>query len=260
MTLLAVLVQDAPEPDRERISSTALAVRLLADWRDLDNARLVPGDGSLAHDGLSVLWSTIDAPYPDDLAAYCAHSRLWPPTVPPPLDHTRHTLVTTFPTDAGRDGAALLTKAVASMVALDPTIRAVLWAPADHVVLPAAFRELALDGQPSSLMLTWVACNVGAHPDGHLTGHTRGLGALGLMDVEIPSTGRDAGETLEQLHGLAQYQLADGGVIADGDTVGGSAREQIVVRHAPSAYDPGVTVLRLEPGASPRRRGLFRRA
>ena len=259
MTLLAVLVQDAPQPGRERISPTALSVRLLTDWRDLDSTRLVPGDSALSYDDLSVLWSTVDAPYPDDLAASCAHSRLWPPAAPPPLGHARHTLVTTHPGAGGRAGAELLTKAVASMVALDPTIRAVLWAPADHVVLPAAFRELAVDGQPSSLMLAWVACNVGTHPEGHLTGHTRGLGALGLMDVEVPSTRRDAGETLEQLRGLALYQLADGGVIADGATVGGSASEQIVVRHAPSAFDPGVRVLQIEPGERPRRRGLFRR-
>ncbi|KRC53569.1 MULTISPECIES: DUF4261 domain-containing protein [unclassified Nocardioides] len=258
--MLAILVQDAaPHPERAQISSTALAVRFLTDWRDVDRTKVETGDSQLTYGDLSVLWSTMNVPCPNDLALTCAHSRLWPPTAPPPVEHTRHTLVTTSPADGGRDRAELLTKAVASMVALDPSIRAVVWAPADHVTLPAAFREVAVDGQPAALMHAWVAFNVGNHPDGHLTGHTRGLGDLGLMDIEIQSTRRSAADTLEQLRGLAHYQLTEGRVIADGDTVGADARERIQVHHVPSAFDPSVTVLQIEPAAGGRKRGLFRR-
>lgn len=257
--MLAILVQDAaPHPERAQISSTALAVRFLTDWRDVDRTRVETGEASLTYGDLSVLWSTMDVPYPEDLAATCAHSRLWPSAAPPPLDHARHTLVTTMPADSGRDGAALLTKVVASMVALDPSIRAVVWTAAEHVLLPAALREVAVDGRPEALMHAWVAINVGTHPDGHLTGHTRGLGSLGLMDVEVQGTRRNAAETLEQLRGMALIQL-QGAVIADGDTVGATAREKILVRHMPSVFDPSVTVLEIGQGAGGRKRGLFRR-
>jgi len=45
---------------------------------------------------------------------------------------------------------------------------------------------------------------------------------------------------------IATYLIEQGPVIADGNTVGGSEEERVVVRHAPSMIDRPGLVYRLE--------------
>lgn len=270
-TLVALLLQDPPSAGRPATySATSLAMRLGTDWRGQAPTGIEIGtpttDGteSFSSAGRDVLWTAIDAPVPDDMDQMARHSRLWPTDAPGPTQHTRHTIVVARSDDPDstdlRGLATLLTQVVTSLVALDGSVVAVLWTPAEHLVLPAAFREVAQAMLPAPVLHAWVAFNVGNHPDGHLTGHTRGLRALGLMDIEVPST-RDSPEAvLERLRGLAQYLLDNGMTINDGDTVGSSDRERIVARHLPSAIDPSITVLTLAADADgAKKRGLFRR-
>lgn len=276
--LVAMLLQDAADARTASYSPTAVLVRMQTDWRDVRSSDVVidepseRGTHSFSVGQDHVMWTTVDVAMPgDDLAELASRSRLWPQGTPAPTEHARHTIVTVRPPDADdrADGAdpvgraRLLSRTIASMIALDSTIRAVIWAPAQHLILPAAFRELAKDPDPAALMHAWVAFNVGPDHTGKRNGHTLGLGALGLMDAEILGIG-DPGEiTLLRLRGTAHTQLTQGQVIADGDTVGASDKERILVRHQPSTFGPPATVLRLESGGGRNRdgarRGLFRR-
>ncbi|GAB2627267.1 DUF4261 domain-containing protein [Prescottella soli] len=274
MPALAMLFQDRLDAD---VTAEALAAQLKRDWPDVDFSGLVVGeeesDGDPVHldlDDSMIALLGVPAQVGDDVAEIAEHSRLWPNAEPAPVDYAAHTIVTVLRPGAGQDDAShedaiadtvLLSRVIASIIALTDTVRAVYFGSADHVILPALFRDLMKDTLPEPPLLAWVAINVGERPDGVMTGHTRGLDMLGLADVEIPDTPESAGDTFERLTGIASYLVEQGPVIGDGDTIGSTEAAEIVVDHAPSAFDSDRTVLRLKFGVdrSERKRGWFRR-
>lgn len=67
--------------------------------------------------------------------------------------------------------------------------------------------------------------------------YTLGMKQFGLMEIEVDRCGLDPQELIEFVSNLAHYLIQSGPVIADGNTVGGSAEEKILVRHRPSMVD-----------------------
>lgn len=276
MPALAMLFQDRPDVD---VTAKALAAQLLLDWPDVDFSGLAVGqdesadsDGPvcLGLDDRMIALLGVPAQVGDDVAEIAEHSRLWPNAEPAPVDYAAHTIVTVLRPGAGHDDATyedaiedavLLSRVIASIIALTDTVRAVYFGSANHVILPALFRDLMKDTLPEPPLLAWVAMNVGERPDGVMTGHTRGLDMLDLPDVEIPETPESAGDTFERLAGIVSYLVEQGPVIGDGDTIGSTEVAEIVVDHAPSAFDPERTVLRLkfDVGQNKRKRGWFGR-
>ncbi|MBZ2196562.1 DUF4261 domain-containing protein [Occultella gossypii] len=274
---LAFLMQDAPD---DSITEESLSRQLLTDWPDLDPALLSTDDSAsrtahagepapilLHYGGTMIAVMSVRSPIGDDLADIAQHSRLWPNDAPVPVDYTAHSIVSVFAAEAtghraATDQAVLLSKVIASLIGLSGGIRAVYWGSAEHVILPVLFRDLALNTLPTPLLLAWVAMNVGTRPDGVLTGHTLGLDQLGVMDIEIPNSPEDASGLLDRLVGIADYQLQNGPVIGNADTIGSVAEAQIIAHHAPSAIGDERTVLSLSfvSNQSPaRKKGLFRR-
>lgn len=271
MPTLAMLFQDRLDAD---VTEGALAAQLQLDWPDVDFSGLAVGGNESADrdapmcldlDGKMIALLTVPSPAGDDVAEIVEHSRLWPNEVPAPADYSAHTIVTVLGRGDGHEDAiadaVLLSRVVASIIALTDTVRAVYFGSADHVVLPALFRDLMLDTLPEPSLLAWVAINIGERPDGVMTGHTRGLDMLGLPDVEIPETPESAEDTFDRLTSIASYLVEQGPVINDGDTIGTTEAAEIVVDHSPSAFDPDRTVLRLKFDAdrSKRKRGWFSR-
>lgn len=271
MPALAMLFQDRLDAD---VTAEALAAQMRLDWPDVDLSGLAvdrdesadrDGPVRLDLDGRMIALLTVPSPVGDDIADIAGHSRLWPKEVPAPTDYTAHTIVTVLrPGSTDEDAiadAVLLSRVVASLVALSGTIRAVYFGSANHIILPALFRDLVKDVLPEPPLLAWVAINVGRRPDGVMTGHTRGLDMLDLPDIDIPDTPESAGDTFDRLTGIASYLLEEGPVINDGDTIGSTEVAEIVVDHAPSDIDPERTVLRLrfDAGQGKRKRGWFGR-
>ncbi|QBJ95442.1 DUF4261 domain-containing protein [Rhodococcus sp. ABRD24] len=271
MPALAMLFQDRLDAD---ITAEALAAQLHLDWPDVDFSDLAADQDASADrdgpvcldlDGRMIALLTVPSPVGDDVADIAEHSRLWPKHVPAPTDYAAHTIVTVLRPGSAEDeaiaDAVLLSRVIASLVALSGTIRAVYFGSANHIILPELFRDLVKDVLPEPPLLAWVAINVGQRPDGGMTGHTRGLQMLDLPDIEIPATPESAGDTFDRLTGIASYLLEQGPVIADGDTIGSTEAAEIVVDHAPSDVDPERTVLRLrfDAGQRTRKRGWFGR-
>lgn len=273
---LAMLLQSQLDPT---LTAEALLTQMRSDWPDLDPSLLrlgeaPPGDDEggqadddspmqcLEYGDALIALMPIPVPIGDDIDQICAHSRLWPNATPAPVDYAAHTIVTvmTFGKDGQDDSqlvaqAALLSRVLASAIALSESIQAVYFGSANHVVLPGLFRELAQATLPEPMPIAWVAINVGARPDGVMTGHTRGMDMLGLMDVEIPETQDSAEDVFGRLTGIVDYLIENGMVISDGDTLGASAEERIRVVYGPSALDPERQVMRLQredvPAAKP---------
>jgi len=74
-------------------------------------------------------------------------------------------------------------------------------------------------------------------PPAEIGMYTLGLKQFGLMEIEIDRCGMDLGELFEFVSNLAHYLVMSGPVIKDGNTVGGSEEERILVRHRPSMID-----------------------
>lgn len=263
---LAMLLQSQLDPT---LTAEALLAQMRSDWPDLDPSLLrlgeMPADGEdkeagedespmqcLEYGDCLIALMPIPVRIGDDIDQIGAHSRLWPDATPAPVDYAAHTIVTVM--EFGKDGqdtnlvaqAALLSRVLASAIALSDGIQAVYFGSANHVVLPALFRELAQATLPAPMPIAWVAINVGERPDGVMTGHTRGMDMLGLMDIEIAGTQDSAEEVFGRLTGIVDYLVENGMVISDGDTLGATAEERIRVVYGPSALDPERQVMRLQ--------------
>ena len=75
--------------------------------------------------------------------------------------------------------------------------------------------------------------------------YTLGMSQFGLMDIEVDRCRMDLQELFEFVSNIAHYLIRSGPVIADGNTVGGSAEERILVRHRPSMIDQGRRVYKI---------------
>lgn len=67
--------------------------------------------------------------------------------------------------------------------------------------------------------------------------YTLGMRQFGLMDIEVDRCKMDVEDLFEFVSNIAHYLIQSGPVIADGNTIGGSKDERIVVRHRPSMID-----------------------
>ncbi len=67
--------------------------------------------------------------------------------------------------------------------------------------------------------------------------YTLGMPQFGLMDIEVDSCRMPVGDLFEFVSNIAHYLIQSGPVIEDGNTVGGSEDERILVRHLPSMID-----------------------
>lgn len=67
--------------------------------------------------------------------------------------------------------------------------------------------------------------------------YTLGMAQFGLMDIEVDSCSMPVGDLFEFVSNIAHYLIQSGPVIEDGNTVGGSEDERILVRHLPSVID-----------------------
>lgn len=271
MPSLAMLCQNKVD---EFVTAEALREQLLKDWPEFEpdllsvsqdtDADLVALDYGEAY--IAVM--SVPAPIADDTAALVSPSRLWPDDQEFNPDYQAHSIVTVtgFGEDlTGIDDTFLLSKVVASLVAISPETFAVYWGAANHLIDPTLFREMAREVLPHPLLLLWVAINVGERPDGVMTGHTVGLNSVGLMDIEIPQTQKTAEETFAFLVDLADYLLTNGLVIKDGDSVGESEEETIRAVYAVSLLDPEKTVIQLQSdmpyveAPAPEQKGFFAR-
>jgi hypothetical protein len=67
--------------------------------------------------------------------------------------------------------------------------------------------------------------------------YTLGMKQFGLMEIEVDRCKRDLESLFEFVCNTALYLIRSGPVIEDGNTVGGTAEERILVRHRPSMID-----------------------
>ena len=203
------------------VTPEAVRDQMLADWPDLGPITVMPPsdmddeDGAVAQFSLEcgnaiIIVTTMDSQFADDTAELCAGSRLWPDAATFDTDYQATTIVAVYFED--EDAAdlavrALLTQAMASIIAVSNEAFAVYWGDADHVIIPPLFREMAQEILPNPPLYLWVAFNAGFREGGEFASTTVGLDSLGLMDIEIPDSSKTPEDTQEFILNLVIYLL-----------------------------------------------------
>ncbi len=83
----------------------------------------------------------------------------------------------------------------------------------------------------------WLRFQLVRASDDSIGMYTLGMRQFDLMDIEVDRCTLDVGDLFEFVSNIAHYLIQSGPVIADGNTVGGSAEERILVHHRPSMID-----------------------
>lgn len=234
---------------------------LLAAWRSAWPGSTSPTDfdtrsdehelGAMtfAIDGMQGALVVVPAPIPaDELEGPVATSWLWPDAVQQ-IDRVNAHVVT-WVSGPGRplDAHRHLTRLVSAVLRATDGI-GVYWGTAAHVVRADVFDGIAHQSAEDSLPVAlWVDFRVFAcdADDDRSALFTVGLSAFGLMELEIAPSDKPPGDLRELGMTVASYLIENGAVLGDGDTVGATEGQRVVVRHAPSMVDRPTTVYRLE--------------
>jgi len=84
----------------------------------------------------------------------------------------------------------------------------------------------------------WLRFQAVRVPEDEIGLYTLGMRQFGLMEIEVDRCKKMKWQDLfEFVSNIAHYLIQNGPVIADGNTVGGSEEERILVRHRPSMID-----------------------
>ena len=236
------------------VTEEELKIQLAEDWPDFDVSQLTRTEsetGVLAftYGTYVIMVSSVQRPMQElnHISELCAASRLWPDEVAFDTDYQAHTLVSVAGVGEGNEmeASAILTRVIASLIAIAPHGFAVFWEGAQHLAYPGFVREIALQELPRPLPAIWVSYNIGPGPNGKIAALTVGLERLGLMDVELPEVNEPGRETLETLIRMAGYLMENGLVIKDGDSIGGFGPDGITAVYGPSMISADKTVIQL---------------
>jgi Domain of unknown function (DUF4261) len=243
-TALAMVLLESPRPlTPETLQST---------WTSTWPAHAAPKDFTSTGDTMTMSlgrdWAgvtSIPVPVPNhELDRPAATSWLWPNATDAIAKVGSHVIAFTSHRDVVDAHLALTRLVVAVAKATDAM--GVYWGAAGHVVRADVFESFAREfaGQALPLLL-WI--DFRGFADGS-TAHlaTVGMTAFALMEIEIFRSAKPIAELRDFAVNIASYLIANGPVIADGNTVGGTAEERVVVRHTSSILDRAGLVYRLE--------------
>lgn len=194
-------------------------------------------DGQLASIGL------IGAPVPGGEAeAHAQHSLSALGDGWSPAPHRAHLLVMLVPDDRGaRASMRDLTRLLAAAAQASDAVGVYL-GPATHEprFFVEAVRELE-DPVP-----VWIGFSLAAEAGDRGSILSRGMDQLGLPDLLLTVRKDDVAAGIAYFFDVIEYVIDRGAPIPDGDTVGRTADEKLVVRYEPSPIDPEAKVWRID--------------
>lgn len=206
-----------------------------AEVSDKDIVTVTHGEdtvGFLAH---------MPAPIPDGEAEENADRNfLWPNGKDEAAQHRSHVIVTNI--GAGPEQTPVQSALVVSRLALVALKLfdgiGVYWGNACVCNSRKIFEDICQSMSEEHVPVPmWLRFQFVRPSDREIGLYTLGMQQFGLMDIEVDRCQMDAEALFEFVSNIAHYLIQSGPVIADGNTVGGSAEERILVRHRPSMID-----------------------
>lgn len=180
------------------------------------------------------------APIPDGEAErYADGNFLWPYGEIEAGKHQSHLIVTTMGAGDQKPIPAAIALSKLTLVALELFDGlGVYWGNASVSNSREAFEAFCKDVTEDQLPIpVWLRFQLVRAAGDEVGIYTLGMDQFGLMDIEADRSPMDVQELFEFVSNLAAYLIKSGPIIADGNTVGGSAEQRILVRHRPSMID-----------------------
>ena len=116
--------------------------------------------------------------------------------------------------------------------------------------LSLAFESFCEDMSPEHVpVLAMMRFQFVDAPNDQLGLYTLGMKQFGLMDIEVDRSSMEPKDLMEFVSNIAHYLIQSGPVIADGNTVGSTSDERILVRHRPSMIEPERKVYKIVFGS-----------
>jgi len=159
--------------------------------------------------------------------------------------HKAHLVVTARGTGTAVETLSAFTSITAAVVEVSPAVGVYVGsAGATHD--PRFFRDVARDHDSSARLMLWSGVSIAHAERGRVELLSLGMRQLELPDLLLVAPTSRANEALPMLYDLLDYLVSRGAPLPEGDTVGRTAAEKLLVHYVPSPVDPKVKVWRVE--------------
>ena len=191
----------------------------------------------------------VPTPIPNHEAEeYADGNPIWPNGKDEAAKHLSHVIVTNFGGEEQTPIESAISVSCLALVALELFDGiGVYWGNARVCNSREVFEdfcEVISDEQlPVPVWLRFQLVHVSDNENGF---YTLGMNQFGLMEIEVDRHRMKPEELFDFVSNLANYLIQNGPVIEDGNTVGGSEDERIVVHHRPSMVEPIRRVYKIE--------------
>lgn len=184
-----------------------------------------------------------------ELEGPCALAWYWPKATISMQSHTAHLIITSETQELPNDALSRvmdLTKLTASAAAVSDSV-GVYW-DAGGVVQEAqefvfSAEEMSRDDLPLNL---WIDFRIEDAPGERFRLFTTGMRPFGHREIEVRPAKVNPDEILSTAFNVASYLLINGPVIKDGDTIGATDDERMLVQYGPSMFErEQVMILRM---------------
>ncbi|MGE5417829.1 MAG: DUF4261 domain-containing protein [Acidobacteriota bacterium] len=191
---------------------------------------------------VAIPWLSLEGP--------CALAWYWPKATISMQSHTAHLLITTETTvDTSTDALArvmTLTRMSAAAAAKSDSV-GVYW-DAGGVIQEAqefifSAEEMSKDELPLNL---WIDFRIEDAPGERFKLFTTGMRVFGHREIEVRPARINPDEILSTVFNVACYLLLNGPVIKDGNTIGATDEDRMLVQYGPSMFErEQVMILRM---------------
>lgn len=242
---------------REDVAAPAARIEqeLRTRYPDLNAANPVD-DGGIARvklrDG-DLFVAPMPVPIPwSDLEGPCATSLLWKNAADEVKPHCAHLIVSVLTELSEVERQILLTQVTVAVLAASDAAIGIYWGSASLLVPKDFFLEYAKEILPLGPPLdVWVDFRVGWQTDTTSGGFTKGMEALGHMELEARDWPEKPSDLRERFRELARYLVQNGAVIKDRDTIGQDQTEKIRAVYAPGTFGQNTRVMQLRYESAP---------
>ena len=235
-----------------------LAIAMIAlpsqEWFDpaglaTEMARIAPENPPLRHVGtddtvlsfemgdFDAIVGLMPAPIPwSDLEGPCATAYWWPEAAACMKRHAAHYIVTLNAKATPLGLRVQLTRLISGILGTQPCT-GVYWGDGTVVHSPEGFREASAGITEESFdPMLWIDFRIEPGQRGGVRLFTTGMAPFGLMEIEAENVRAQPQEVMERVPAFATYLITHGPVVSDGETMGLSATDKVLVRHLPSIF------------------------
>ncbi|OJJ19240.1 hypothetical protein BKI52_20730 [marine bacterium AO1-C] len=189
----------------------------------------------------------LEVPIPwEDIEPVCRSAYYWPQASETLKKQQAHVIVSIMSDSSALEKYQLLTKVITAVLKLTPAL-AVYQGMQSLILSPERYLEesdlLRNNSLPISL---WVYFGLFTEEDETISGYTYGLNEFDKMELEVNQSNQTLTDIYGFLYNISHYLLAYDPVLKDGETIGMTAEQKVMMTHRSSRYLEETTVIDLD--------------